>query len=51
MDFEIRPDRSRPVGPRVLVRERVAYFQLMKQGYSNREASRIVGIDPRTGKA
>jgi IS30 family transposase len=51
MGFEVRRDRARPVGPRKLVRERVAYFQLMKQGYSSREASRIVGIDPRTGKA
>jgi transposase, IS30 family len=50
MDFEIRPDRSKPVGPRKLVRERAAYFALVKQGYSSREACRVVGVDARTGK-
>ncbi|MET9113757.1 IS30 family transposase [Streptomyces longwoodensis] len=49
MDFEIREGRSRPNGKR-LVRERDAYFQLMDQGYSTREAARIVGINLRTGK-
>ncbi len=49
MDFEIRGQR-RPQGPRKLTRERVAYFELMAQGYSSREACRIVGINYRTGK-
>ncbi|MFJ3891529.1 helix-turn-helix domain-containing protein [Streptomyces rubrogriseus] len=49
MDFEIRKDRK-PQGRKKLTRERAAYFQLMQQGYSNREACRIVGIDRRTGK-
>lgn len=48
MDFEIRKDRK-PGGGR-LTRERAAYFQLMEQGYSTREAARIVGINLRTGK-
>jgi transposase, IS30 family len=49
MDFEIRKDRG-PQGRRKLTRERAAYFELMQQGYSSREACRIVGIDVRTGK-
>ncbi|OEJ56814.1 hypothetical protein BGM19_00890 [Streptomyces agglomeratus] len=49
MDFEIRKDRKSQ-GRKPLIRERVAYFQLMEQGYSTREAARIVGIDRRTGK-
>ncbi|MDH6711497.1 IS30 family transposase [Kitasatospora sp. MAA19] len=49
MDFEIRKDRT-PQGPRKLTRERAAYSQLMQQGYSNKEACRIVGIDERTGQ-
>ncbi|WP_435834610.1 IS30 family transposase [Streptomyces abikoensis] len=49
MDFEIREERK-PQGPRRLVAERAAYFQLMEQGYSTREAARIVGINLRTGK-
>lgn len=49
MDFEVRRDRG-PQGRKKLVRERAAYFQLMQQGYSSREACRIVGIDVRTGK-
>jgi transposase, IS30 family len=49
MDFEIRGQR-RPQGPKKLTRERVAYFELMRQGYSSREACRIVGINCRTGK-
>ncbi|MFJ3646991.1 IS30 family transposase [Streptomyces murinus] len=48
MDFEVRKSRK-PQGPRKLVRERAAYFRLMEQGYSTREAARIVGIDRRTG--
>ncbi|MFK8846970.1 IS30 family transposase [Streptomyces sp. Ac-502] len=49
MDFEIRKNRG-PGGGRQLARERAAYFLLMEQGYSTREAARIVGINLRTGK-
>lgn len=49
MDFEIRPLRA-PQGRKKLERERAAYFQLMAQGYSSREACRVVGINRRTGK-
>ncbi|MFJ1793367.1 IS30 family transposase [Kitasatospora griseola] len=49
MDFEIREDKRRP-GPVGLSRERAAYSQLMQQGYSNKEACRIVGIHSRTGR-
>ncbi len=47
--IEIREDRK-PQGRRKLVAERAAYFQLMEQGCSTREAARIVGINLRTGK-
>jgi IS30 family transposase len=49
MDFQIRADRG-PQGRKKLVRERVAYFALMEQGYSSAEACRLVGINHRTGK-
>jgi IS30 family transposase len=49
MDFEVRDDR-RPQGPRKLAGERAAYFELMRQGMSNTEACRVVGINRRTGK-
>ncbi|MEV7926731.1 MULTISPECIES: IS30 family transposase [unclassified Kitasatospora] len=49
MDFEIRGDRK-PQGPRKLRGEREEYFRLVQQGYSNREASRLVGIHERTGR-
>ncbi|MCP2257424.1 Homeodomain-like domain-containing protein [Streptoalloteichus tenebrarius] len=49
MDFEVRADR-RTQGRRKLVRERAAYVELIRQGYSSREACRIVGINLRTGK-
>jgi transposase-like protein len=49
MDFKIRENRG-PGGGGRLLHEREVYLQLMQQGYSNREASRIVGINPRTGK-
>ncbi|MET9713175.1 IS30 family transposase [Nocardiopsis alba] len=48
-DFQIR-DRSVNQGRTKLVREREEYFRLMEQGYSSREACRIVGINRRTGK-
>ena len=50
MDFQIREDRTRPQGRKKLTRERAAYFQLMQQGLSSRQACQIVGIDIRTGK-
>ncbi|MEU9850099.1 helix-turn-helix domain-containing protein [Streptomyces sp. NPDC047985] len=49
MGHQIREDR-RPQGRKKLTAERAAYFQLMREGYSNKEACRIVGINPRTGK-
>ncbi|RPK87235.1 hypothetical protein EES46_19755 [Streptomyces sp. ADI98-10] len=49
MDFEIREDRK-PQGARKLAKERAAYFQLMQQGVSGREACRILGINRRTGQ-
>src|SRR5882757_1685690 len=49
MDFEIRADRT-PQGRRKLSRERAAYSRLMRQGYSNTQACRIVGVDRRTGQ-
>ncbi|MEV1246924.1 hypothetical protein ACIBO2_09470 [Nonomuraea sp. NPDC050022] len=49
MDFEIRASRERQ-GPKKLTCEREAYFRPMDQGFSSREACRIVGINIRTGK-
>lgn len=49
MDFTIRADRT-PQGRRKLSRERAAYSRLMRQGYSNTQACRIVGVDRRTGQ-
>ncbi|MDQ0940455.1 IS30 family transposase [Streptomyces sp. V1I1] len=49
MDFEIRGDRK-PQGPRKLRGERAEYFRLVQQGYSNKEASRLVGVHERTGR-
>uniref|UniRef100_UPI003F4A2C96 helix-turn-helix domain-containing protein n=1 Tax=Streptomyces sp. bgisy130 TaxID=3413788 RepID=UPI003F4A2C96 len=49
MDFEVR-DRSVNRGRRSLTEERRVYLQLMRQGVSNAEACRIVGINLRTGK-
>ncbi len=49
MDFRIR-DRTISRGSRALTRERAAHLDLVRQGYSNREACRIVGINVRTGK-
>lgn len=43
MDFTIRENRK-PGGGR-LVPERTAYFELMEQGYSMRDAARTVGIN------
>jgi transposase, IS30 family len=49
MDFEIRGDRTAQ-GPVKLSRERTEYSRLVQQGYSNKEACRLVGIDERTGR-
>jgi transposase, IS30 family len=49
MDFEVRKERK-PQGRRKLSREREAYSQLMREGYGNEEASRIVGINSKTGR-
>ncbi|WP_456298963.1 helix-turn-helix domain-containing protein, partial [Glycomyces luteolus] len=49
MDFEVRDDR-RPQGRRKLVRERAAYLQLVSEGYSNKAACKVVGVNPRTGE-
>jgi IS30 family transposase len=49
MDFEIRETRT-GLGPKKLAREREAYSQLMRQGLSNKEACRIVGINEKTGR-
>lgn len=49
MTFEIRPGRA-PQGARKLVTERRYYFELVAQGYSSREACRIVGVNPKTGR-
>ncbi|CAG7650245.1 IS30 family transposase [Streptomyces bryophytorum] len=49
MDYKIRQDRT-PQERKKLTAGRAAYFQLMREGYSNKEVCRIVGINPRTGK-
>ncbi|MDH6538049.1 IS30 family transposase [Streptomyces sp. SPB4] len=49
MDFEIRESRKEQ-GPRKLHREREEYFRLVQLGFGNVEASRRVGVNPRTGR-
>ncbi|MGW2478113.1 IS30 family transposase [Streptomyces sp. NPDC001665] len=49
MEFEIRKVRKAH-GPMKLRREREEYFRLVRQGYSNKEASRLVGVNERTGR-
>ncbi len=49
MGFDVREDRK-PQGRKKLRAERAEYFRLVLQGYSNREASRCVGIHERTGR-
>jgi transposase, IS30 family len=49
MDFEVRWDRK-PQGRKKLRAEREEYFRLMRQGYGNKEASRLVGVHERTGR-
>jgi transposase, IS30 family len=48
MDFEIRADKQHSGGK--LRREREEYFRLMKLGYSNKEATKLVGVNIRTGR-
>lgn len=43
MDFKIREDRGQSQGRRPLIREREEYFRLMDLGYTDKEASRLVG--------
>jgi len=50
MEFEIRTNRSSAQGRMPLRNERAEYLQLMKQGLSNNETCRIVGINPKTGR-
>jgi len=47
--FKIREDRK-PQGRRTLSAERSAYLRLVQQGYSNKEACQLVGVNPRTGR-
>jgi hypothetical protein len=49
MDFEIRKIRT-PQGRKKLTHEREEYFRLIDQGFSSREACRIVGITTRYGQ-
>jgi transposase, IS30 family len=48
-EFEIREDRA-PQGRKKLLREREAYLALVDQGLNSVEASRAVGVHPRTGR-
>lgn len=48
MDFEIRKD-SKPQGRKKLTPGASGILPALQQGYSSREACRIVGIDVRTG--
>lgn len=50
MVFEIRRGRGVAQGPKKLVRERAEYLRLVDQGYGNKEASRLVGVNERTGR-
>ncbi|MFI6988489.1 hypothetical protein ACIBOT_08715 [Nonomuraea wenchangensis] len=49
MDFQIRRERKAQ-GAKKLRAEREEYFRLMAQGYGNKEASRLVGVNERTGR-
>jgi IS30 family transposase len=50
MDFEIRKVRTVSQGRRKLRAEREEYFRLVNAGYSNKEASGLVGVNERTGR-
>ncbi|MFE0339145.1 IS30 family transposase, partial [Streptomyces sp. NPDC058955] len=49
MSFKPRENRQHTGGYKLRA-EREEYFRLMQLGYGNREASRLVGINPRTGR-
>ncbi|MFD0078958.1 IS30 family transposase, partial [Streptomyces sp. NPDC127166] len=49
MSFKAREDRQHTGGYKLRA-EREEYFRLMQLGYGNRESSRLVGINPRTGR-
>jgi len=49
MDFDIRKIRAAQ-GRRKLHAERAEYFRLVNAGYSNKEASALVGVNERTGR-
>ncbi|MEU2357061.1 helix-turn-helix domain-containing protein, partial [Streptomyces misionensis] len=49
MEFEVRSDR-RPQGRKKLHAEREEYFRLVQQGYSIKEAAKLVGVHPRTAR-
>lgn len=46
--FQIRADRG-PQGRKRLLAERAAFWDLVSQGVSSREACQTVGVDPKTG--
>jgi hypothetical protein len=50
MDFEVRNVRTVAQGFRKLRPGRTEYFRLVKAGYSNKDACRIVGVNERTGR-
>lgn len=50
MDFQIRQNRTIAQGRKKLIHEREQYFRLVDQGYGNKEASRLVGVNERTGR-
>lgn len=50
MDFQIRQNRTVAQGRKKLIHEREQYFRLVDQGYSNKDASRLVGVNERTGR-
>lgn len=49
MDFQIRADR-RSQGRKKLSAERAEYLRLMREGVGNKEACRLVGVNPKTGR-
>lgn len=50
MTFEIRTNRETPQGRKRLNAERAKFFELVSQGYSQRGAAKIVGVNYRTTK-
>src|SRR5260370_14322197 len=49
MDFKTRADRK-PQGRKKLGVERAEYLRLVELGYSNKAASKMVGVNERTGR-